>query len=190
MADWKKTYSERPDWIAQADPEDPLFEDIKVDSPPLAKAASRKRMDELDRRAGGLVKSLCIGAMSCIFISFFTYATIMEIQERKETERRLDHEIFYGMSAGLPLLFLIHWMVCFPVTLLYLLGTGMTVWGSAMMVFICLDFKDLEDDSEQKSDMIYEIAAIAASIYSSIYHLCFMKCFIGKKEKTTNNDDT
>jgi hypothetical protein len=191
MSDWanngatpSQTYSEKPNWLAN-DNENPSGKDwatttteIYTGVDPLTPVSADPTPED-DSSGGvcGKCRKLFLFGMSALFLAFFIYATI---DEKKQDGSRLQYEIFNGISAGLPFLFLVHWMICFPEKLIQLLSTGMFVCGTVLMVMVCLDFKDLDEDSEERPEQVYEISVIAVSLLSSLYHRCVMKCCLTK----------
>jgi hypothetical protein len=189
MADWANegkapapTHSEKPDWLKN-DTENPLAKDwatvpveVNAGVGTLTPVTADTSPPD-DGSADGKCSKLFLFGMSALFLAFFIYATI---DEKKQNGSRLQYVIFNGTSAGLPVLFLCHWMICFPEKPIYFLSTGMFVWGTVLMVMVCLDFKELDEDSEERPERIYEISVIVVSLFSSLYHPCVMKCCLTK----------
>ena len=137
--------------------------------------------DDDDDDSPSMTKRCCLFFISVIFLAFFVYAVTEQITEGVQIEWIL----FYALSATIPALFLIHWIICFPSKFIYSLCLGMLIWSGIYVYFFSKRFSDDDTDEDEKlrQEDIFEIAGACASFVSTIYHLCVMRCCIRQKKK-------
>jgi hypothetical protein len=177
--------SETPDWLAKEDAENPSTKDWETSGKstlmtedPLA-APTKNDVSKPSSSSPGRFKSIVLFVMSAALLGLFIYS----VTTQKNDKDRIRWSIFYGISAGIPALFLCHWLLWFPDKLIYLVSTGMAVWATVFIVLLSLDLKDIpsnEDDDEARNELIMELAGLSIGLFSALYHPCVMRCCIKK----------
>jgi hypothetical protein len=180
--------SERPDWLAEDDAENPSVRDwhstevttsAKTTSLTEDPLASPPITDD-DKPSPGRFKSIFLFAMSVTLLVLFIYSVITQ----RDDKDRIEWSIFYGTSAGIPVLFLCHWLVCFPDKVIYLMSAGMAVWAIIYIVLLSLDLKDIPSNTDgsddARQDLILELAGASLVLFSALYHPIVMRCCVKK----------
>jgi hypothetical protein len=185
-ANGRVTTSEKPDWLAKDDAENPSSKDWEstekgtssITGDPLAPPPENDD-DKPSSSSPGRFNSIFLFLMSAALLGLFIYS----VTTQKNDEDRIEWSMFYGISAVIPALFLCHWLLWFPDKLIYLVSTGMAVWAIVYIVLYSLDLKDITSsggDEEARKELIMELAGISLGLFSALYHPCVMRCCIKK----------
>ena len=184
--------SERPDWLNNdADTESQSGK--AWDSADKSSATTKPTMEiaptttKTDQPAAGdkgpWCKRLTIMAISAIFTAGFIYAAI----DGKNEGERLQWYIYYAISAAIPVFFLCHYSLCFPVKVINALALGMVCWSIANIVMAALKLGDHPKGDEAnktiREELIWELSGVSAGLFSALYHVCAARCFVTSKAK-------
>jgi hypothetical protein len=184
--------SERPDWLTvDADTESQSGKAWDTADKPasttnqtmeISPSSNTKTTAATSTDKGPWCKRLTIMGFSALFAAAFIYAALTG----KGGGSKLVWYIYYAISAAIPIFFLCHYILCFPVKVIYALSLGMAVWSIVNVVMASLDLKD-HSKSEDKSvhkDLIWELAGVSAGLFSALYHGCASRCFVTPKGKS------
>lgn len=204
MFSWNKTEtepdsagpqtSERPDWL-KTDAENPGGDDGKdwdtsekvvttdptMDLSPTSSAGSTR-----EKQTGSWCKRLTIVGISAILLGAFIYSAVVQ----KNDKDKIEWYIYYSISAAIPVFFLCHYMLCFPVKIIYTFTAGMVIWSLVMIILISLKVADTPKDGAEGDDgqtlreqYVWELSGVSVGLFSALYHGCASRCFVSKKDE-------
>lgn len=191
--------SERPDWLQNeknggetADGKDwdtsekVVTQDPTMDDSPTSSSGSPKEQKSAGTSGEGSswCKRLIIVGVSVVLMALFIYSAIVQ---NNDNDKILWY-MYYSLSAVIPAFFLCHYMICFPVKIMYAFTSGMAIWSIVMIIIISLDLADTSKDevkanSDQtvREELTLELAGVSIGLVSALYHACASRCFVGNK---------
>ena len=183
--------SETPDWLNNdADTESQsgkawdTADKSSVTTKPTKEISPTTKKDTSSGDKGPWCKRLTIVGISTLFVAGFIYAAI----DGKNEGKKLQWYIYYAISAAIPVFFLCHYILCFPVKIIYTLTLGMTIWSIVNIIMAALKIVDHPKGGDEQNQtihdqLVWELSGVSAGLFSALYHACASKCFVTSKSK-------
>jgi hypothetical protein len=136
------------------------------------------------------LKTIFLAIVSILFFGVFVYSATTQDNDADGWQ----WTIFYSLNAALVAAFVVYYVCCFPLKVLYLLATAMGVWSIVYIVIAALKFKDApkggpdagtgdNDNMTEREEIGFEMGGAALGLLSALYHVCIAKCCINKEGK-------
>lgn len=182
--------SERPDWLNDdADTEsqsgkawDTANKSSATTTPTMEVSPASTKTDKPTADKGPWCKRMTIIGISALFAAAFIYSAI----DGKHDGENLQWYIYCSISASIPVFFLCHYILCFPVKIINTLSVGMVCWSVAIIIVAALKLEDYPKSEENKTireELIWKLSVVSAGLFSALYHACASKCFVTTKGK-------
>ncbi len=184
--------SERPNWlkndVEEQSGKDWDTADKSVTSNPTVDlsptSTNLSTTEKQTGEKGSWCQRLTLVGISVLFLAAFIYASINE----KKEGNNIEWYLYYAFSAAIPVFFLCHYIMCFPVKIIYSLSVGMVCWSIVYIVIIALKLPDYpkggnENIQTLREQYIWELSGVSAGLFSALFHACASTCFVTSKPK-------
>mmetsp|Transcript_14115 Transcript_14115/g.19834 ORF Transcript_14115/g.19834 Transcript_14115/m.19834 type:complete len:208 (+) Transcript_14115:136-759(+) len=167
-------------WLTSNDEETPPASSTDMSSSPDVEKTPKQR---------GRCFPIFLFVVSSIFLALFVYSVI----EQRDDKDGFRWMLFYGFSAALAAVYIVHRFICFPEKMVLGLSAAMLVWSSILIVIASIKLSNTPsggpeeggDDSEmtEREEIIFELAGAAVGWGSAFWHATMVRCCgVSKKD--------